>query len=312
MKILIVDLMHPSLLPLLQEQGFEADYRPDISKDEVSTIVSAYDGLIVRSKLTITASFLEKAPNLKFIARAGAGMDQIDVAAAQKQGVHLLNAPEGNRDAVAEHAVGMLLCLFNKLRVGDQQVRQGIWDREGNRGLEIMGKTVGIIGYGNTGRAFSQRLQGFGCRVLAYDKYVKGFGNAAAEESTLEAIFDQADVLSLHIPLTSETQGWVNEDFLYRFKKNIFLINTARGELVPLADLRKAIESGKVVGACLDVLENEKLKTLTPAQQQSFAALTQSEQVLFTPHVAGWTHESYVKINETLVRKIMEFARSVT
>jgi len=308
MKILVIDLMHESLLPLLAAKGLSADYRPGIRREEVYDAVGDYEGLVVRSKITVDEALLQRAPRLRFIARAGAGMDQVDVEACQKRNIALFNAPEGNRVAVAEHALGMLLCLFNKLHLADRQVRGGTWDREGNRGVELMGKTVGIIGYGNTGREFARRVKAFGCPVLAYDKYRQGFGDAFAEESTLEAIIEQADVLSLHVPLTPETLGWVDETFLGRFRKDIYLVNTARGEIVPLPGLVAALENGKVRGACLDVLENEKLAALNPAQKAAFEALAASDRVLLTPHVAGWTHESYRKINLVLVEKIARFA----
>jgi D-3-phosphoglycerate dehydrogenase len=307
MKILVVDPMHPSLLPLLEGKGLAADYRPELTKEEIMAIVGDYDGLVVRSKVAINEDFLQQAGGLKFIARAGAGMDQIDVDAAGKKGIALLNAPEGNRVAVAEHAIGMLLCLFNKLHLADRQVRAGVWDREGNRGLELLGKTVGIIGYGNTGRELARRIGAFGCRVLAFDKYIGDFSDKHAQQRTLAAIFEESDIVSLHVPLSSETLGWVNKSFLEGFRKNIFLINTSRGEIVPLADLVWALESGRVQGACLDVLENEKLKTLTTAQKEAFDYLAASERVLLSPHVAGWTHESYVKINQVLVEKIAAF-----
>ncbi len=307
MKILVIDLMHESLLPLLAAKGLSADYRPALKREEVYDAVGDYEGLVVRSKITIDEALLGRAPRLRFIARAGAGMDQIDVEACRKRGIALFNAPEGNRVAVAEHALGMLLCLFNKLHLADRQVREGTWDREGNRGVELMGKTVGIIGYGNTGREFARRVRAFGCPVLAYDKYRQGYGDAFAEASTLEAIFERADVLSLHVPLTPETLGWVDETFLGRFRKSIYLVNTARGEIVPLAGLVAALGSGKVHGACLDVLENEKLAALNPAQRIAFDALAASDRVLFTPHVAGWTHESYRKINLVLVEKVARF-----
>jgi D-3-phosphoglycerate dehydrogenase len=307
MKILVVDPMHPSLLPLLVGKGLSADYRPELTKEEVTAIIREYDGLVVRSKVAINEDFLQKAGGLKFIARAGAGMDQIDVEAAGKRGIVLLNAPEGNRVAVAEHAIGMLLCLFNKLHLADRQVRAGVWDREGNRGLELLGKTVGIIGYGNTGRELARRISAFGCRVLAFDKYIGDFSDKYAQQRTLAAIFEESDIVSLHVPLSSETLGWVNKSFLGGFRKNIFLINTSRGEIVPLADLVWALESGRVQGACLDVLENEKLKTLTTAQKEAFDYLAASDRVLLSPHVAGWTHESYVKINQVLVEKIATF-----
>jgi D-3-phosphoglycerate dehydrogenase len=307
MKILVVDPMHPSLLPLLEGKGLAADYRPELTKEEIMAIVGDYDGLVVRSKVAINEDFLQQAGGLKFIARAGAGMDQIDVDAAGKKGIALLNAPEGNRVAVAEHAIGMLLCLFNKLHLADRQVRAGVWDREGNRGLELLGKTVGIIGYGNTGRELARRIGAFGCRVLAFDKYIGDFSDKHAQQRTLAAIFEESDIVSLHVPLSSETLGWVNKSFLEGFRKNIFLINTSRGEIVPLADLVWALESGRVQGACLDVLENEKLKTLTTAQKEAFDYLAASDRVLLSPHVAGWTHESYVKINQVLVEKIAAF-----
>ncbi len=307
MKILVVDPMHPSFLPLLEGKGLSADYRPELTKEEVVAIIGEYDGLVVRSKVTINEDFLQQAGGLKFIARAGAGMDQIDVDAAGKRSIALLNAPEGNRVAVAEHAIGMLLCLFNKLHLADRQVRAGIWDREGNRGLELLGKTVGVIGYGNTGREFARRVNAFGCRVLAFDIYIGDFSDKYAQQCTLAAIFEETDIVSLHIPLSSETLGWVNKSFLEGFRKNIFLINTSRGEIIPLADLVWALESGRVQGACLDVLENEKLKTLTTAQKEAFDYLAASDRVLLSPHVAGWTHESYVKINQVLVEKIAAF-----
>jgi D-3-phosphoglycerate dehydrogenase len=308
MKILVIDLMHESLLPLLAAKGLSADYRPGIKREEVYDAVGDYEGLVVRSKITIDEALLQRATRLRFIARAGAGMDQIDVEACRKRNITLFNAPEGNRVAVAEHALGMLLCLFNKLHLADRQVRGGTWDREGNRGVELMGKTVGIIGYGNTGREFARRVGAFGCPVLAYDKYQQDYGDAFAEASSLEAIFEQADVLSLHVPLTTETLGWVDEAFLGRFHKSIYLVNTARGEIVPLAGLVAALKSGKVHGACLDVLENEKLATLNPDQRVAFDALAASDRVLLTPHVAGWTHESYHKINLVLVEKMARFA----
>jgi D-3-phosphoglycerate dehydrogenase len=308
MKILVIDLMHESLLPLLAAKGLSADYRPGIKREEVYDAVGDYEGLVVRSKITIDEALLQRATRLRFIARAGAGMDQIDVEACRKRNITLFNAPEGNRVAVAEHALGMLLCLFNKLHLADRQVRGGTWDREGNRGVELMGKTVGIIGYGNTGREFARRVGAFGCPVLAYDKYQQDYGDAFAEASSLEAIFEQADVLSLHVPLTTETLGWVDEAFLGRFHKSIYLVNTARGEIVPLAGLVAALKSGKVHGACLDVLENEKLAMLNPDQRVAFEALAASDRVLLTPHVAGWTHESYHKINLVLVEKMARFA----
>ncbi len=291
-------------MPMLAEKGHTADYKPDISKAEVLETIGNYDGIIVRSKMTLNEAFLQQATRLKFIARAGAGLDQIDVDAVLKRGIQLINAPEGNRDAVAEHAMGMLLALMNHLPQANRQVRNRTWDREANRGTELKGKTVGIIGYGNTGHEFAKRIKAFGCNVLAYDKHKTGFSDAYAQESTLENIFAEAHVLSLHIPLTSETNRWFNEATFDLFRHSIFFINTSRGEVAPLTGIEAAIKKGKILGACLDVLENEKLDTLTPEQQSAFSYLAQSDRVLFSPHVAGWTHESYVKINQTLADKL--------
>lgn len=304
MHILIIDKMHPSLVPMLAEKGHVADYEPDITRTEILNRIAGYDGIIVRSKTIMDEQLLQRATRLRFIARAGAGLDQIDVGAVAKRNIRLFNAPEGNRDAVAEHAVGMLLCLMNGIHVADRQVHNQIWDREGNRGVELKGKTVGIIGYGNTGREFARRIRAFGCEVLAYDKYLENFSDGFARESTLEAIFGQAQVVSLHVPLTPETDRWLAQPVYNRFIHGFFLINTSRGEVVPLTDLRQAIESGIVRGACLDVLENEKLDTMTPGQREDFDYLCRSGKIIFTPHVAGWTHESYVKINGVLVGKI--------
>ncbi|MCS7018331.1 MAG: NAD(P)-dependent oxidoreductase [Cytophagales bacterium] len=304
-NVLIIDEMHPSLTNLLQQAGFNTNYAPQITRAEILAILPAYHVLIVRSKTPIDAELIHRAAALQVVARAGAGTDQIDIAALQARNIALINAPEGNRDAVGEHAVGMLLALMNKLLQADCQVRQKIWDREANRGYELMNKTVGIIGYGNTGQAFAQKLSGFGCRVLAYDKYKSGFSDTYAAEATLEQLWAEAEILSLHIPLTAETRGWVNESFFDKFIHPVWFINTARGEIAPLAAIRAALQSGKLRGACLDVLEQEKLDQLTPAQAADFEWLTQQNNVLFSPHVAGWTYESYERINRVLVEKLV-------
>ncbi|MGB3179819.1 MAG: NAD(P)-dependent oxidoreductase [Cyclobacteriaceae bacterium] len=304
MRCLIIDRMHESLMPMLQDAGISPDYRPDIKRDEILKVVGNYEGMIVRSKTPIDEELLQQAHSLKFIGRAGAGLDQIDVEAVGKRDIKLVNAPEGNRDALAEHGVGMLLALFNKLMWADRQVREGIWDREGNRGVELMGKTVGLIGYGYMGQAFARRLIGFGCKVLAYDKYKHGFSDSFVAEATLEQLYSSAEILSLHTPLTNETRGWIDEDFLGKFQNDIYLLNTSRGEIVPFNALRACLVNGKLKGAALDVLENEKLVKLNDSQKSDFDYLVSSSNVIFSPHVAGWTHESYVKINETLVTKL--------
>jgi len=307
-KILFIDSNHPRLHEMLMAQGFQCDLFYDKPTDELKNLIPQYDGIVLRSKFKITREIIDSAPNLKCIGRVGAGMENIDVEYAQSKGIACLNSPEGNRDAVAEHAIGMLLNLFNNISKANAEVREGIWLREENRGIELCTKTVGIIGYGNMGAAFAQRLQGFGVKVLAYDKYKTGFGNAFVKESTLQEIYEQADVLSLHTPLTNETRYLINDVFIQHFKKNIYIINTARGKCLNTADLVKNLQSGKVLGACLDVLEYEAVsfekidEKEIPAPMQY---LLRSGKVILTPHIAGWTHESNVKLAEFLAEKII-------
>jgi len=305
--ILIIDEVHPSLFELLTQHQLHYNYLPNSTLQEIEKILPNYDGLIVRSKLVINEALLQKASHLRFIGRAGAGLDQIDLKALEQYKVQLFNAPEGNRTAVAEHAVGMLLALFNKLLRADAEVRQKIWNREGNRGVELAGKTVGIIGYGNMGSSVAKVLGGFGCKVIAYDKYHPEFKNNYAESVNMETIFAETDILTLHTPLTAETKNMATTAFWQQFRKNIYFINTARGEIAPLKDLLHALQTGKVLGACLDVLENEKLHQLSPEQNSVFEQLSKRHDVIFSPHIAGWTHESYRKINEVLVEKIVAF-----
>ncbi|NBA84132.1 phosphoglycerate dehydrogenase [Emticicia sp. CRIBPO] len=307
MRVLIVDEMHESIVQMPKELGLSVDYFPNILLEEVLNKVEDYDGLIIRSKFFIDEDFLQRAKKLKFIGRAGAGLDLIDLDGCKKRGIEVFAANEANRIAVAEHLIGMLLTLFNKINTADVEVRNKIWLREANRGEELFGKTVGIIGFGNNGQATADRLVAFGCKILAYDKYRYGFGNHFIHESSMDQIFREADILSLHIPLTKESQNMVDEQFLSHFKKDIYFCNIARGEIVVLKDLIKALKTGKVKGACLDVLENEKLKKLTPEQEVNFEYLVQAKNVILTPHVAGWTHESYKKINTVLKDKIQRF-----
>ena len=235
-------------------------------------------------------------------------MENIDVPFAESKGIKCLHAPEGNRDAVGEHAIGMLLALLNNLLRADKEVSNGVWIREGNRGTEIQGKTFGIIGYGNMGSAFAQRLKGFGVTVLAYDKYKKNYSDEYTKEATMEELFEKADIVSLHLPLTEETHYLANNNFFKKFKKNIYFINTARGKNVKTDDLVEQIKSGKVLGACLDVLEYESIsfEALDPNKMpEAFKYLVQSDKVILSPHIAGWTYESHEKIAETLVRKIL-------
>jgi len=309
-SVLIVDEMHLSIIPMLEKIGLVPDYQPKIKRQEIIDIIGNYNGLIIRSKTKVDAELLEKATQLKFIGRAGAGLDLIDEKTAREKGIQVFAANEGNKVAVAEHVIGMLLALMNKILVADRQIRNGVWLREDNRGYELMGKTVGIIGCGNNGFETAKRLSAFGCKILVYDKYKHEFTDKCVNVSTMGEIFEKADILSLHIPLTEDTYQMVNAQFLRSFAKNIYFINASRGEIVVLNDLVKELESGKVIGACLDVLENEKLNQLSLAQRETFNQLTESDRVILTPHVAGWTYESYERINEVLVKKILDMYTS--
>lgn len=301
---LVIDPMHESLFAMMTAIGWQVDYKPTITRDEIKAIHQGYDGLIVRSKTTIDRDLLGPSPKIRLIGRAGAGLDNIDLDYMQEKGIHVLHASEGNRDAVGEYAVGALLSLLRNIPRANAQVRQQVWDREGNRGEEIMEKTVGIVGYGNMGQSFARRLSGFGCKVLAYDKYKTGFSDTFVREASMETLWAEADIVSLHIPLTAETRMMVDTPYLGRFKKPVVFVNTARGEIVSLVDLAAALEKGRVRGAVLDVLENEKLATLTLNQRQAFDFLAGRPDVILTPHIAGWTFESHVKINVALVEKI--------
>lgn len=303
-RIFICDEMHPSLFEMLGQAGFEYTYQPKARREEILGQIGAYEGLLIRSKTLVDEAFLQYAARLEFIGRAGAGLDLIDREACDAHGIRLFAANAGNADAVGEHATGMLLALMNHIHTADREVREKIWRREANRGTEIGGKTVGLIGYGHNGQAFAQRLSGFGVRVLAYDKYRDRYSDSWAREASMEEIFANADILSLHIPLTDETEHLVRADFIARFAKPFTLINISRGEIVSLADTLAALQSGALTGACLDVLENEKLHQLPAGPDAVFDALAQLPNVIFTPHVAGWSHESYIRINEVLVRQI--------
>lgn len=303
-KVLIIDDMHESISELLSNAGYEPHYRPEIVRSEILEVAGQYEGMIVRSKTAIDRELMEKAVRLEFLGRAGAGIDKIDIAYVQQRGISLVNAPEGNRDALAEHTVGMLLSLLHKINCADSEIRNGSWKREDNRGFELMGKTVGVFGYGFMGAAFASRLSGFGCEVIAYDKYKDNFGNAMVSEVELAEFKANTEILSIHVPLTSETKFLFEHEFLRSFPKLKVVINTARGKVLKLHDLVGMLENGHLFGACLDVLENEKLGTLSEQERNDFERLTKLKNVILTPHVAGWTHESYRKINEVLVDKI--------
>lgn len=304
--VLIADEMHLSIMPMLESIGYIADYKPQIKRQEIIDIIGNYEGLIIRSKTFVDEELLQNAHQLKFIGRAGAGLDLVDNEIVTRKNIKLFAANEGNRVAVAEHIIGMLLCLMNKILIADSQVRKGVWLREANRGYELSGKTVGLIGHGNNGSETAKRLKAFGCKILAFDKFKTDFSDDFVSESSMEIIFEEADILSIHIPLTDESSKMVNADYLSKFQKPIYLLNAARGEIVVLKDVVEALENGKIIGACLDVLENEKLQKLSFEQQAVFEKLTHSDRVILTPHIAGWTHESYIKINEVLIEKITQ------
>lgn len=310
-KVLFIDTAHPSLQDQLEALGYQCDYFSVLNYENYISIIDQYYGVIVRNKIPIDKQFLEAAKQLKFIGRVGAGMENIDVNHAQQQGITCLNAPEGNRDAVAEHAIGMLLSLFNHLSKANDEVRKGIWKREENRGVEIKGKTIGLIGYGNTGAAFAQKLSGFEANVIAYDKFKQGFGNDFVKEVTMEHVFAETDVLSFHVPLTADTRYLFTSDYLSRFRKPIYLINTSRGEVVNTEHLLDGLKSGRVLGACLDVLEYEKFSFEDIQLQQApkaFMELIRRQDVLLSPHIAGWTHESNVRMAQVLASKIGQMA----
>jgi D-3-phosphoglycerate dehydrogenase len=289
---------------MLTAIGWTYDYLPDSTREEIKSMLTGYDGLIVRSKTRIDRDLVGENPTLKFIARAGAGIDDFDLIYLREKNISVIHAAEGNRDAVGEYTIGALLALMRNIPRADHQVRNMQWLREENRGEEIMGKTVSLIGYGNMGRSFARRLKGFECKVLAYDKYKRNFSDDLVKESGEEELFEETDILSLHIPLTTETRFMVDISYINRFKKKIILVNTSRGEIVSLAGLIEGFEAGRIKGAVLDVLENEKLKTLNASQKQSFDNLIKKTDVIFTPHIAGWTYESHVKINVALTQKI--------
>lgn len=303
-QCLIIDPMHPSIFEMLEAMGWKGVDVSSKSIDDIRPLIPQHEGLFVRTRTRVDAKLLGQNPSLKFVARAGAGLDNIDLPFLEQFNIKVVHASEGNRDAVGEYTIGALLSLLRNIPKAHSEVCNEIWLREENRGEELMGKTIGIIGYGNMGQAFAKRLAGFSCCVLAYDKYKNNYADGFVQEVSLEALMAEADILSVHIPLTDETRGMLNQDFLNRFHKRIILVNTARGEIVSLTSLAQAIQSGKLRGAVLDVLENEKLTSLTAEQREAFNYLKDQRTVLFTPHIAGWTFESHSKINQILVQKL--------
>ena len=305
-KILHIDSNHPLLWEQLEQAGFQNEADFTSSKQEIEAKIENYHGIVIRSRFKIDKTFLDKATNIQFIARVGAGLESINCDYAIAKGIHLIAAPEGNANAVGEHAIGMILSLFNNLNKANNEVKSGQWKREANRGHELEGKTVGIIGYGNMGKSFAKKLRGFDVTVLCYD-ILPNKGDANATQVSLEELQERADVLSLHTPWTPETDKMINADFINQFKKPFWFINTARGNSVVTADLVEGLKSGKILGAGLDVLEYEKLsfETLFEGEKPAaFEYLLHAENVLLTPHIAGWTFESHQKLAQTIVNKI--------
>ncbi len=303
-RILVVNKMHRSIGSMLADIGWNVDYRPTIKRSEILEILPEYAGLIIRSKTVIDQELIDRGAKLKFVARAGAGIDQIDISGLEKRNIQLINAPEGNRGALGEHAIGLLLSLLHNINKGSNEVKNGNWYREGNRGIELGGKTIGIFGYGHMGSSFAEKLSGFGCRVIAFDKYKEEFGERHVQEVSLEHFEQETEILSIHVPLTSETRGYFTADYLRSFDKLKFVLNTARGEVLPLEGVLQLLEEGILLGAGLDVLENEKLDSFSLDERRIFNAMAQREDVIMTPHVGGWTNESYVRINEVIVKKL--------
>ena len=308
MKILLLDKNHPLITKQLSEKGFVLEEDFSSSYEQVLEKIHLYEGIIIRSRIPLDAHFLEKAKNLKFIARVGAGMENIDTAKAQELGIKLINSPEGNKDAVAEHVIGTLLVLMNRLFISSNEVKKGIWLREENRGEEILGKTFGIIGYGNMGKAVAKRLSGFGCKTIFHD-IKPNLSDEFAAQVSLQELQENADILSLHTPLTEDTLYMIDEEFISKMKKNFYFINTARGKNLKTSALVNALKLGKIKGACLDVLEYEKTSFENlETKNEDLEYLLNSEKAIITPHIAGWTHESKIKLAQVIVDKILAFA----
>ena len=307
MKILLLDKNHPLITEQLSEKGFVLEEDFSSSYEQVLEKIRLYEGIIIRSRIPLDAHFLEKAKNLKFIARVGAGMENIDTTKAQELGIKLINSPEGNKDAVAEHVIGTLLVLMNRLFISSNEVKKGIWLREENRGEEILGKTFGIIGYGNMGKAVAKRLSGFGCKTIFYD-IKPNLSDEFATQASLQELQENADILSLHTPLTEDTLYMINEEFISKMKKNFYFVNTARGKNLKTSALVNALKSGKIKGTCLDVLEYEKTSFENlETRNEDLEYLLNSEKAIITPHIAGWTHESKIKLAQVIVDKILAF-----
>ena len=308
-KVLITDPVHQLLIDGLLHAGYEVDYKPETTYSKVLETIGGYEGIIINSKIKADVQLIDAGVRLKFIGRLGSGLDVINMPYADKKGIAYFNSPEGNCKAVAEHALGMLLSMLNNINTSSAEVKEHKWQREKNRGEELNELTIGIIGYGHTGKAFAKLLSGFDVTVLVYDKYLSGYSEGHVKESSLDEIYEQADVLSLHVQLTDETRYMVNGDFLKRFRRSIYLINTSRGKVLKTADLIPALDAGILKGVMLDVLENEKPETYNIDEKAMYDQLMGRPQVMVTPHIAGWTHASKRKIAEVVLQKILKIGR---
>ncbi len=307
-KVLITDFVHDLLIEGLESAGFEVVYLPKIKLDEVKDIIHRYCVVVINTKTVMDREMIDKSTQLKLIVRLGSGLDIIDLEYAKQKNIKVVNTPEGNRNAVAEHALGLLLSLFNNICISNREVKSMQWNREKNRGFELDGKTIGIIGFGNTGSQFAKKLSGFDIKILAFDKYKQRFAENIryVKEVGLDSIFEECDIISFHVPLTKETENFFNKDFIEKVKKDFYLINTSRGKVVNTEDLIEGLENGKVKGAVLDVLENEKLNSYSPAEMKMYKKLFSMANVIVTPHIAGWTKESKIKIAQLSLKNILD------
>lgn len=303
-KVLITAKAHNYLIDRLTENGFEVTYQPSVSYEEVWAAIPEYVGLIVTTRIRVDKAMIDHARQLQWIGRLGSGMELIDVPYAESKGIRCVNSPEGNRDTVGEQALGMLLCLMNNVLKSNLELRNGIWERDGNRGYELNGRTVGIIGYGNTGGAFARKLRGFDVKILAYDKYKTGFSDEYVQEATMEQLYTEAEVVSVHLPLTAETLHLGNAAFFKSFHKPVWFLNASRGKIVNTADVVAALEAGTLAGACLDVLENEKLASYSATEKEQMQRLLQLPNVVLTPHIAGYSHEASIKMARVVLEKL--------
>ena len=310
MKILMIDHFPASMREQLRAGGQELRYLPEANRAMILDELAEVEVLVMNSKVKVDRELLDHAPCLQMLCRAGVGMDHFDLPLLAERGVQVVNTPGANAIPVGEQALGMILSLLHNIVWADRQVREFTWERESNRGTELAGKTVGIIGYGHTGSQVGKMLSGFGCKILAYDKYKTRYAPPYVEETGLKTIFEECDILTIHIPLTAETKGWIDEEFFDSFTKRIWFLNLARGPVLVLEGLIAALKKGKVIAAGLDVLENEKFATLNAAEKGRLAWLFQDQRVLFTPHIGGWSHESLLRINNCLVQAVLALAKN--